>query len=560
VERPVAGHVGVLLQSGALLNHVHRLAWTRNIGISYLISSGNEAVLDAADFLSFLVDDPDTRVIGALIEGIRRPAAFVEVAERAIRQGKPMVVLKTGRSAAAGRVAIAHTAALTGADAVIDALFKQLGVIRVNTVEELVETLGFLQAFGWPAGRRAGVVTPSGGSCGVISDLCLGTAVELPDFGGETKTKLREILPDFGTPQNPMDTTGVIILDATLIPKTAAVVAADPDLDLLVVVQDPPRDPGPVPGRSEERLQLLATTLANSPKFACAVQTTASELTPYARRLMAEAGVHLANGLAHAVGALDRSIRYGETRRRLLESAAPHRRYDVLAGAAVAQDAERRTLNEAESMALLRSYGIQTVRQDVALNAEDAARVAREIGYPVVVKILSADVPHKTEAGGVALGLTSDAEVLAACETVARAVANRHPNARIDGFLVAERVTDGIELIAGITRDPLVGPVVLVGLGGVFVEVLSDVSLRVPPFDREEAMAMIGELRGSELLKGVRGRPRADVDALADTLVQIGDLAQAERHRLVELDVNPLFVLPWGQGIRAADALIVVGG
>jgi acetate---CoA ligase (ADP-forming) len=557
-ERPIPGGVGVVLQSGALLNHVHRLAWTRNIGLSYLISSGNEAVLDSADFLSFLVEDPDTKVVGALIEGIHRPAAFAEVAEHALHRGKPIVVLKTGRSQAASRVAIAHTASLTGSDGVVDALFKQLGIIRVGTVEELVETLGFLQAYGWPNGRRAGVVTPSGGSCGVISDLCQGTAIELPDFGVATKQKIREILPEFATPQNPLDTTGVIVQDASLIPRTADVVASDADLDLLVVVQDPPRGPGPVPGRAEERVQLLATTLANSPKFACAVQTTASELTPYACELLAASNVFLANGLPHLVGSLDRAIRYGEFRRRALGRDRQLALSRSLAGGPGSARQERRVLNEAEALALLRQYGIESAAHDIASSPDEAGRIATELGYPVVVKVLSASIPHKTDVGGVLVGLASEAAVRSGCQSIIENVHEKLPSASIEGFLVAEQITDAIEMIAGVSVDPQMGLAVVVGVGGIFAEALNDVTLRLPPFDEAEATRMIAELRGHRLLDGARGRPRADVPALAEVLVRLGNLALAERHRLVELDVNPLFVLPLGQGTKAADALAVM--
>jgi acyl-CoA synthetase (NDP forming) len=343
-----------------------------------------------------------------------------------------------------------------------------------------------------------------------------------------------------------------------LIPRTADVVAADPDLDFLVVVQDPPRDPGPVPSRNEERVQLLASTLAGSPRFACAVQTTASELTAYARGLLGAHSVHLANGLTHAVGALDRAIRYGELRRRFLGRANRAALSNALAGATVDAGDRRRTLNEAESIALLERHGIATARQGIATDVDAAARIASEIGYPVVVKVLSAQVPHKTEVGGVFVGLPSDAAVRAACETIADAVQRNQPSAVVDGFLIAEQVIGGTEMIAGISIDPLVGPVVIVGIGGILVEALGDIAMRLPPFDRDEARRMIDELRGRPILDGIRGRPAADVDALADALVRLGDLALAERGRLLELDVNPLFVLPWGQGTKAADALAVI--
>ena len=558
-EAPLPGHVGMLLQSGALLNHVHRLARNRNIGLTYLVSSGNEALLDASDYLGFLVEDPETTVVGALIEGIRRPAAFARVAERAMALGKPLVVFKAGRSVAAARSATAHTAALTGADAVVSALFKQLGVIRVDSIEELVETTGFLAAYGWPAGRRAGVVTPSGGSCGIISDLCHGTAIDLPDYGPATKARIREILPEFGTAQNPLDTTGVIVLDATLIPRTAAVVCEDPGMDLMVVVQDVPRDPGPVPARNDERMQFLADALARSPKFACAINTVAGELTPYGREIVARFGVHFGNGLTLGVSALDKAIRYGEARRRFLartDGTPP------LAGVdrpttRVQGDGRRRTLNEAEAKALLRAHGIPTTREIVATDATSAVRAADAIGYPVVLKILAADVPHKTEAGGVALHLASPEDVRAAYDRVVAAVRRYKPDVAIEGVLIAEQVVGAVECLAGVSVDPLFGPVIVAGLGGSFVEILNDVALRLPPFDQNEALAMLGELRGRKILDGARGQPPADVDALARTLVCLGNLAVELRDRIAEVDVNPLFVLPAGQGVKAADALVV---
>jgi acyl-CoA synthetase (NDP forming) len=557
-EPPRPGHLGVLLASGALVNHVHRLARIRNIGLSYVISSGNEAVLDSADYLRFLVEDPDTTVIAALLEGIRRPAAFIEVAERARSLGKPIVALKTGRSAASVRSAVAHTASLTGADAVVDTLFTQLGIQRVRSVEELVETGAFLQAYGWPPGRRAGIVTPSGGACSVVSDLCSGTAIELPDFGPDTKARLKEILPEFGTPQNPIDTTGVIVLDATLIPRTANVVANDPDLDLLVIVQDPPRDPGPVPSRNDERLRYLKESLTGSPKWACTMQMVAQELTPYGQEVLTAFDLHVGNGLTLGISALDKAIRYGEAHRRFQSkpdrpSLAPAR----LGHARATDSATRRVLNEAESKNLLRGYGISAPRETLAADAAGAVRAADELGYPVVLKVVAANVPHKTEAGGVALGLRSAGEVSAAYERIVTAVRRYQPAAEIAGVLVAEQVS-GVELIAGITTDPLFGPVVVAGLGGIFVEVLQDVAMRLPPFDHDDAQAMVDELRGAAILRGARGRPPADVDALAETLVRLGTLAVERRADLIELDINPLFVLPTGQGVRAADALVVL--
>ena len=553
-DAPRPGKVGVLLQSGAILLRVHQLARYRNIGLSYLISSGNEAMLDAADFVRFLVEDPDTTVVGALVEGIRRPDAFAEAAARAIDLGKPLVVLKTGRSAAAARTAVAHTAALTGADAVVDSFLRQIGAIRVGSVEEMVETLGFLAAYGWPEGRRAGVVTPSGGVCGVFADLCHGTAVELPEFEPATKGRLREILPEFGTPENPLDTTGVIVLDATLVPRTAEAVVQDPNVDFLVVVQDVPRVAGPVPSRNDERLKMLVDTLAGSSKYACAMTTVAAELTPYGRELTQRFEAHLANGVALGIGALDKAIRYGEARRRLLgRGALAVRRRELRA-----TTGPQRTLNEVESKALLRSFGISTTEDVVARDVDEAVDAAERLGYPVVLKVLAADVPHKTDAGGVVLDLKSADEVRLAYSRVLTSVRQHAPEARIEGVLVSEQVHGAVEMLMGISQDALFGSTVVVGLGGIFVETLGDVAIRLPPINEADARSMLDELRGRAILDGTRGRAPADIDALVKALTRLGDLALAEQGRLVALDVNPLFVLPWGQGVKAADALVVV--
>lgn len=557
-DAPLAGGVGVLLASGALLGHVHRLARNRSIGLSYLVSSGNEAVLDSADYLNFLVEDPDTKVVGALLEGIRRPAAFARVARRAVDLGKPIVVLKAGKSNAAARSAVAHTAALTGADAVVDAFFRDLGVIRVDGVEALVETLGFFQAYGWPEGRRAGVVTPSGGACGVVSDLCHESAIELPDFSPETKAKLREILPEFATPQNPMDTTGVIVLDATLIPKSVDAVVADPRIDFVAVVQDVARDAGPVPGRNEERMQLLKDAMARSPKFICAMNTVAQDLTPYGRDLVASHGVHFANGLSHGVAALDRAVRYARARTRIHERGD----FPLPAGRATGADQTprgvRRTLSEIESKTLLRDFGILTAPERVAGSVDEAVAAAADIGYPVVLKVVSPDLPHKTDAGAVVLDLRSPGAVREAYWRILEAARRYRPDARIEGVLVAEQIEGAVEMILGVSVDPLFGPVVLLGLGGILAEVIQDVSLALPPIAPSVAEEMLASLKGRAVLDGLRGRPAADVTALVDALVRVGDLSVELSDRLVALDVNPLLVLPRGQGVRAADALLVM--
>lgn len=564
-EAPVPGRIGAVLQSGALLLHVHRLAVRRGIGISYLISSGNEAMLDATDCLAYLVEDPGTKVIMALMEGIRDPQRFRQVALQAAEAGKPMVVLKTGRTGAAARAATAHTGALTGDDRIVDGFLRQLGVIRVSSAEEMVETAAMLEARGWPeSGRRVAIIAPSGGACGIFADLCQEAGLEIPDFRAETKAALREILPDFATPMNPLDTTGYVVLDGTLLPRAAAAVAAEPECDMLAVVYDLPREPMPNMERMEDRLQRMSQLARTTPRYLTLVSTVAGELTPFAREVAARYGLHTANGLALGAAALRGAVQYGQWRRHWSEQ---RRR------APTGSETDRSEgtlpplgpgpLDEQQSKALLRAFGIPTAREVAAPDAEAAVRAAAELGGPVVLKVLSPDLPHKTEAGAVALNLRTPVEVREAYDRIMAAALAYRPGARIGGVLVAEQITGAVEMLAGISVDPQFGPAVVVGMGGVLVEVLNDAAIRLPPFDKAEAMAMVEELRGRRVLAGVRGRPPADIEALADTLVKLGHLALAltgsgsGAPRLRELDINPLFVLPEGCGVRAADALAV---
>ncbi len=398
------------------------------------------------------------------------------------------------------------------------------------------------------------MVTTSGGACGIVSDLAGGTRVELPDFAPATKDRLRAVLPAFGTAQNPLDTTGVIVDQPELLAACLEAVVEEGTYDAFLVNSDPPREPGPTPDRVERRLAALAGALGRVP-FAALVATAAGDLTPYAREALLRHRLHFANGLGHGVRALDHAIEYGEMRARIL--ARPRLDAGPRHPPPVAQSLSG-TLTEWESKRLLEAYGVETPAEWLARDAEEAAAAAGSIGFPVVLKVQSRDIPHKTEAGGVRVGLGSAGEVTAAFAEVVAAARAHAPRARIEGVLVARRVEPVAELIVGVQRDPLFGPVVVAGLGGVFVEVFRDVSLRLPPLVEEEALEMLRELRGFELLAGARGRPQADLQAAAAAISRVAVLALDLGPRLLALDVNPLFVLPEGQGALAGDALAIL--
>jgi acyl-CoA synthetase (NDP forming) len=542
-----AGAIALISQSGVMLLHFHRLAMNRGIGLAASVSIGNEAMLTASDVLEDFVRREDVRVVGALLEGIRDPHKFVAAAEAAFDAEKPLVVLKVGRSEVSRRSVIAHTGSLAGADAVVDAVLRQKGAIRVASPEELIETCALLAVSGWPRGGRTAVVTTSGGACGLVSDLSSGTRVEIPDFAPETKVRLAGLLPSFGTPQNPLDTTGVIVNQPALLAACVDAVLLDGGFEALLINSDPPRDAGAGPGRVEERLAPLAEVVRRAPIFTAVSATVSSELTPFGREALSRHGLHFANGLQLGIRALDNAVFYGQARARPMRpKATPARRVKPL------NQAWKGVVGEVEAKQLLAAYQIGVPDERLVDSPAEAVAAAASIGYPVVLKVQSRDIAHKTEVGGVKLGLRTAAEVRRAFAEVRDAARG----VRFEGVLVSRQVKPVAELIAGISSDPQFGNMVLIGMGGIFAESIRDVSMRMPPIDQHMAAEMLEELRGVDVLHGARGRPEADLASLVKVLMALGDIAIDLGERLVELDINPLFALP--AGALAGDALLVV--
>jgi acyl-CoA synthetase (NDP forming) len=392
------------------------------------------------------------------------------------------------------------------------------------------------------------VVTTSGGACGILADLADGTAIELPDFAPETKARVASVLPVFGTAQNPLDTTGVIVDQPELLAECLRAVADEGTYDAFLVNTDPPREPGPNPERVEQRVALLAAALSGLP-FAAVASTAAMDLTPYARDLLVRHRLHFANGLTFGALALHHAIEYGRARAKMGPPPPPRPRQNAVGSLAG-------TLNEAEGKRLLAAYGIAAAPERVATTAEAAADAAAELGYPVVVKVLSRDITHKTEVGGVRLGLRDRDAVIDAFDGVTAAARAAMPSAVVEGVIVARQMEAVAELLVGMKRDPLFGPVLVVAMGGVLVEVLQDVSLRLPPVGEDEAREMLDELRGAPLLHGIRGRPSGDAEAAARAIAGLSELVLDLGDHLQALDVNPLFVMPSGEGVFAGDALV----
>jgi acetate---CoA ligase (ADP-forming) len=555
------GPVGIALQSGALASAMLAFARSRAIGVSTLVTMGNESMISTADVLGYLADDEQTRVICLFLEEISEPDRFASAAAKAATAGKPIVVLKTGSSPAGQVAALAHTGSIVGDDAVVDAVLRQLGVIRVTSLEELLGTAGLLAYDRWPAGRRMGVLTASGGACGLIADRASQQDIEIPPFAAQTVAAIKPHLPAFAAAHNPLDVTGYVLANPRLTALTAIdhaldAALADPGLDFVlfcgVTIPDVrPPDEGAA-RLAEERVRWLGERIASAPIPVIPMGTTCTDVSGYARELMNRHGVHLLGGIDLGMQALGHALRWLENRPAGRPPA--HRRPAANTARNAVTSHASGPWPEAAVRELLAACAVPLVPAELVTTAEAATRAARRLGSPVALKVCSAQISHKSDIGGVALGVHGDAgvqdayrRVLAAGQTV--------PGAVVDGVLVTPMRAGGVELLVGVTVDRTFGPVLTVGLGGVWVELLADTSLRVLPVTTDEVKRMLGELRGSPLLRGARGTRPADLDALAQVVKNVSDAALSLDGSLRALEINPLWVN--GNQIEALDVLLV---
>lgn len=542
------GRIGLVSHSGGLTGAYVSRAEERGIGFSCIVSTGNELVLEASHFVEYFVRDPGTDVIALFIETLRDVPRFHRAADAALSAGKPIVVLKIGRTAMGARVAASHTGALTGSDAVYDAIFRQKGVTRVDTFEDLLEVSALFAKTGPPAGRRVGVVTTTGGSAALVVEAAAAAGLEFPipappDDGSD------DPLPEFAIRSNPIDVTMSGVGDGF---RRELIRMLDDDTFDVVV--------GVLGTSSQFQPELAVQPLVDAHQHARKpLVAFCSPAAPFALRLFEARGIpsfRTPEGCGRALGYL---VRRGEFLRRRADLAAerapaPSGR---AARARAALGTAGRVLDEHQSKLILAAYGVSIVRERVARSLEEALAAAAAIGYPVAVKVLSPDVAHKTDVDAIALGIASPSQLRAAHARVLAAVRAHAPTARVTGVLIQEMVAGGIEVILGVSRDPHIGPVVMFGLGGVLIEVLEDVAFRALPIARADAVEMIAETKAARLLRGHRGRPPGDIDALVDTLLRVSEMAVDLGGELAELDINPLIVGPSGTGVRVVDALMV---
>jgi len=559
------GPVGIALQSGALASAMLAFARSRAIGVSTVVTMGNESMISTADVLGYLADDEQTRVICLFVEEISEPDRFAHAARQAAKAGKPVVVLKTGSSPAGQVAALAHTGSVAGDDAVVDAVFRQLGVIRVTSIEELLSTAGLLGYDRWPRGRRMGVLTASGGACGLIADQASEQDIKIPPFAARTVAAIEPHLPAFADAHNPLDVTGYVLANPRVTALTAidhALDAAvtDPGLDFVLFCGVTAPEVRPADERvtrlASERVRWLAERIASSPIPVIPMGTTCIDVSGYARDLLVEHGVHLLGGVDLGMRALGHALRWLENRPAADPPAATNRP-GARPPAAINHATAINPWSEAAARNLLASCAVPLVPGELVTSAEAAARAARRLGSPVALKVCSAQITHKSDIGGVALGMHGDAQVRDAYRRVL-AAGQTVPGAVVDGVLVTPMRSGGVELLVGVTVDRAFGPVLAVGLGGVWVELLADTSLRVLPVTTDDVKHMLGELRGSPLLRGARGTRPADLDVLAQVVKNVGDAALSLDGSLRALEINPLWVN--GEQVEALDVLVVTDG
>jgi acyl-CoA synthetase (NDP forming) len=536
---PRTGPVSIVSQSGAVGTYFLSLAAERGLGFSHFVATGNEADVDVAECVEWLADDPETGVIMIYLEGCRDGARLRGALSRAARNRKPVIAMKVGVSEQGVAAIASHTGSLAGSDAVFDAVFAEGNVHRARSLDELVDVAYACAGGVYPKSPRLGAVTLSGGVGIQMADAAAELGLELPRMPDAAQQKILAMIP-FAGPANPVDTTAQVVNDWTMFTTILGIVADEGAVDSVVSFL---AHMGTMPGLMD---RLKPAFLEVRQRFPDRVFVLCARMP----REMADEFTALGflvfedpNRAIAAVAALARL----------------HAGFAAFRPAAPAAQADAKPLpagpiNEAEAKRVLAEAGVPFAPERVAQTRDAAVAAAREIGFPVVLKVLSADIAHKSEAGGVVLGLGDTEAVASGYDAMMGRVREREPGARLEGALVARMIAGGVETVIGVKRDPVFGPVVMFGLGGVYVEVLKDVTLRLAPVDRAGAMAMIRGIKGFALLAGARGKSPVDLDALAEAIVVLSRFGAAHPE-VASAEINPFIALPAG-GV-AVDALIL---
>lgn len=555
VPELVPGRIGFISQSGALGGSLLNRAQDSGIGTSIFISSGNEAILSAADYLEYLVEDKNTDAIVALIEGIKNAEKFIEVCRIALQKNKPIFIMKIGKTKAGKKAAASHTGSMAGSDEAYDAVFRYNGVIRLDDLDDLyVVASSFLKTTP-PKGRRVGILTSTGGGGIILADKLEQGGMSLPGLSEASIEKLHTFLPSFASISNPFDLTAQLINDPNLFKQSIDVFGKDENFDSIVVATSM------VAGQlSEKRAHYLieASEVLNKPVV---TWWAAGSLSSSGISLLQKSSVPFFSSARQCVTTLTSLIQYEEFKKKWRERPAARAHQ-------VSHFVQRRefqellntpsiVITEYEGKKLLSYYGIPITEEGVAKDVEEARKLAEEIGYPVAVKILSPKITHKTDAGGIVLDVRDEKSLEKAFRQVIMNARRHDPDAGAKGVLVQKMVTDGIELIIGMKCDFQFGPLVIMGLGGIYAELYKDFSIRPAPLNEIDAQEMLTEMKAFPMLVGARGKKKSDLEIIKKTLVGVSTLALDLRCQLREMDINPFVVFEEGSGAKAVDCLFI---
>ncbi len=547
---PDQGQIAFMSQSGALCTSILDMALADDIGFSRFVSLGNKADLNEIDFLEAWGHDPKSRVITAYLEGITNGARFIEVAQR-VTKHTPFIAIKSGTTQAGSRAVSSHTGTLAGSERAYEAAFRQAGVLRAGSVQDLFDQAVAFANQPLPANSDVAVVTNAGGPGIMATDALERAGLKLAPLAPETQNKLRAGLPAAASALNPVDVLGDAMADRYAL--AVNLVADDPNVGAIIVVLTP---------QIMTQIKKTAEAVAEVSRRTGKPILTAfmgKQTIAEGERILRQAGLPNYPVPERAVAALAAMVRQREWQERPLPS---YEHFDVDQEAVAAVFAKvradgRLTMGDAEARAVQEAYGIPYPRSILARTADEAVAAADDIGYPVVMKITSPDILHKTDIGGVKLNLQSAEQVRDTFDLMIYRAQRYQPSAEIWGCLVQQQVKGGKEVLLGVNRDPQFGPLLVFGLGGIYVEALKDVTFRVAPVGRREAAEMLSEIRAYPLLRGVRGEPPSDMDAIVDVILRLSQLV-TDFPEIVELDINPLMVYEQGKGVLGIDMRLVL--
>lgn len=539
------GNIGFVSQSGQFCIDMMKSA---EMKYSFAISAGNSAMVQMEDYLNFLIDDSNTKVIALYLEGVKNPHKFEACLQKAMEKKKPVVILKAGRSPKGQATAASHTGSMAGSDKTYDAVFEKFGVIRADDMQDLRSTASLLATLRvLPRKPAFSAMCLSGGETAVSADTGFLHGIEYPDFSEATLKKLNDMLPDFATPRNPLDMTAALCYDADAFASGITTVMSDPSIEMGLVgltISDK------VTVSNDIMFEGIRRAFEQIPDKPLAVMSF----------MEAARNKELVERFQNAGIPVLPTTKYGFRALQHLQDFISHDTIKREARLAIpeAHFANTRALSEYESKKLLADNGVPVDLGYIAKTKAEVKEYAEKIGYPLVMKVESNDILHKSDVGGVMLNIKSLEQAEEAYDKILANAAQHAPNAKINGILMQKMLKAGTEMIIGLNSDPQFGPMLLVGMGGVFVEVFKDAALYPVPLNHDEALHMLQSLKSFKLLNGYRGNPPADIEALTDMMVKISDFAYRKKDTLKELDMNPLFVYPKGEGVAIADALAVM--